>query len=222
MKKLFPIGLIFTLLFILVGCGTVSYSTEDFYYIVENGGLSLTECLIDDPVDVVIPEEEENGKKVLSIDDMVFYEMTYLESVVIPDSVQVVGDSCFAYDTSLKSVTLSSSMYMISLRTFMLCTGLEYIEIKEGTCKIEMHAFNKCSSLNTIILPSTLKIIDSSAFYGCKSLEYVFYNGSSEDWANVNVDSYYNSDLIDHVYYYSEEEAEGNYWHYADGVAVAW
>lgn len=222
MKKIFSFILIFTTLFILVGCGEKSYTTEEFHYIVENGGLSLSECLIDNPVDVVIPEVEGNGKTVLSIDDMVFYEMPYLESVVIPNSVKYVGSSCFAYDKKLTSVTLSSSMTLISIRTFLLCTSLEYVNIPEGVKKIEMHAFNKCSALNTIIIPKSIIEIDSSAFYGCTSLEYAFYAGSLEDFSKVNVDSYYNSDLLDNIYYYSEEYKEGNYWHYDNGVAVSW
>lgn len=222
MKKLFPLSLLVLFVLMLVSCGDKYYSTKDFTYVIENGGLSLVECNIDGPVDVTIVDVEENGKKVLSIDDMVFYKSKTLESIYIPDTVKTVGDACFGYCSKLKSVRLSPSMYMITLRTFMYCTGLEEINIPEGIKMIESHAFSHCTALKNVVIPSSIKEIDSSAFYLCSSMEYAFYAGTEEDWNKIKIQKYYNDNLLDNLYYYSETELSGNYWHYVDGVATAW
>ena len=58
------------------------------------------------------------------------------------------------------------------------------------------------------------------------SLASVYYNGTAEEWANVNGSS---STVFTNatVYYYIENETDvptvgGNYWHYVDGVPTAW
>ncbi len=57
---------------------------------------------------VVIPNKID-GKTVESIDDSAFENNTKIESVVIPESVILIGDGAFTGCTSLKSVTLKGS-----------------------------------------------------------------------------------------------------------------
>jgi len=49
----------------------------------------------------------------------------------------------------------------------------------------------------------------------------VFYRGTSGEWSNITVSSS-NDEITDHLYFYSEAELEGNYWHYVIDVPTPW
>ena len=54
----------------------------------------------------------------------------------------------------------------------------------------------------------------------------MYYNGTEEEWNNIDIEDY-NFDLTDaDIYFYSESEPSdtaGNYWHYDEnGVPVIW
>jgi len=55
----------------------------------------------------------------------------------------------------------------------------------------------------------------------------VYYEGTEEEWARVNINNEYNANkALNNAtkYFYSENEptTEGNYWHYVDGVVTKW
>ena len=64
-----------------------------------------------------------------------------LKSVVIPGSVEVVGEGAFAF-----------------------CVGLEELYLGAGVKKIEKQAFTGCSSLRRVVLPLTLEAFARDAF----------------------------------------------------------
>ena len=124
-----------------------------------------------------------------------------LTSIAIPDSVTTIGDYAFHGCTSLTSVTIPDSVTSIG-----------------GS------AFEDCTSLTSVTIPDSVTSIGWYAFRGCTSLTSVYYNGTTEEWANISIGSY-NDNLINSTrYYYSETEpaTDGNFWHYVDGKIVVW
>ena len=120
---------------------------------------------------------------------------------VIPDSVTLIGDHAFDNSNYLYSVYLSDNVTTI------------------GKC-----AFYYCSNLTSVVIGNATASIANHAFHGCNSLTSVFYKGAEAGWGEIEID-YSNDYLINATrYYYSEEHptAEGNYWHYVDGVAAVW
>ena len=75
-----------------------------------------------------------DGVPVVEIGEGAFSGRHLLESVVIPDSVEVVGERAFAE-----------------------CDGLEELRLGAGFKKIEEYAFNSCSSLKSVEIPARLK-----------------------------------------------------------------
>ena len=75
-----------------------------------------------------------DGVPVVEIGEGAFSGRHLLESVVIPDSVEVVGERAFAE-----------------------CDGLEELRLGAGIKKIEEYAFNSCSSLKSVEIPARLK-----------------------------------------------------------------
>lgn len=88
------------------------------------------------------------------------------ESYDIPGEVKLVGDGAFN-SQYLKRVTLS--------------TGLE---------KIAPYAFVCCKALEEIYVPKGLKHIYLKAFNFCKNLRKVYYEGSREEWEQINFTSF--------------------------------
>ena len=102
----------------------------------------------------------------------------------------------------------------------------EYIDGVKIT-SIGSSAFTSCRVKN-LILPSSLNVVSSSAFIACDSLQNVYYLGTEEGWADINIGSS-NSYLTKATrYYYVENESDvptdgGNYWHYdKNGNPVIW
>ena len=88
-------------------------------------------------------------------------------------------------------------------------------------------AFSNCSALQGITFGKHLQRIGDGAFYNCSRLKTVYYAGTAEEWANIEIDNTNNrnSYLINATkYYYSEIEPteEGKFWHYVDGKVVVW
>lgn len=121
---------------------------------------------------VVIPEEID-GLPVTEIKSQAFNEYTAygsyqypIKNIVIPNTVTKIGNRAFLNCSSLKCVELPNSLTSIETSTFKDCTSLQYIQIPKG-----------------------VKTIKSEAFYGCKSLTDVYFNGTEEEWNNIEINS---------------------------------
>lgn len=81
--------------------------------------------------------------------------------------------------------------------------------------------FRSFNGLNSIAIPTSVNTIDFAAFSGCDNLSKVYYEGTIEQWALIDIDD--NSYIDDAtIYYYSEEYKAGNYWHYVNYVPTIW
>lgn len=96
-----------------------------------------------------------------------------LTEVDLPDTVQKVGESAFAYCEALTKVDLSSSIATLEDSTFSSCSSLTDIRIPEGIVEIEPWCFYGCLSLQYLWLPDSLEYLslDNSL---PDSLEYLY------------------------------------------------
>lgn len=132
-----------------------------------------------------------------------------VKSVSIPESVKSIGDAAFFTCSKLESVTLPRGLTEIGQETFDHCAKLESIVLPDGVTVIGSAAFNCCSSLTSITIPQSVTEIKDSAFNACRNLKSVYYSGSSEDWAEIEI-SIYNGYLSNADIYTSDSNPNFN------------
>ncbi len=110
-----------------------------------------------------------------------------LETVLLPESIQSIGDNAFYACSSLSEFNIPPFVTQIGKYTFAQCSSIEEIEIPQGVTEIPENFFYQSSSLKTIILPSSITKINYLAFDGCP-IETVNYRGTTTQKANIDIE----------------------------------
>ena len=83
---------------------------------------------------------------------------------VIPNSVEIIGDSAFQHCNGLTSVIIPEGVTKIGFAAFAGCFDLTSVIISEGVTEIGATAFSFCTSLTSITFPSSLTTFGAGAF----------------------------------------------------------
>lgn len=106
-------------------------------------------------------------------------------SSVIPDSVEGIGTYAFSGCDSLTNLTIPNNVMSIG----------EY-------------AFVGCNDLTSITIPDSVTRIDLGAFAGCTELKDIYFTGTEEEWATIEI-GYFRNDILSsttiHYNYVPEE-----------------
>ena len=139
-----------------------------------------------------------------------------LKEFNIPDSVTEISPYAFSAAGGLEEVSLSSNLKTIPAACFNCCFNLLSITIPDKVTNIGDGAFLGCKNLSKIDMPLSIRKIGNQAFKDCNSLEYIYYDGSIDDWDNIDIsdnnESLQNSDIefakeyTDTDEYYDDEE----------------
>ena len=187
-------------------------------HVTSIGEYAFLEC--DSLTSVVIPDS------VTKIGAYAFEWCDSLTSLVIPDRVTLIDNGAFYNCYSLTSVEIPDSVTTIGDEAFCSCESLTSIVIPDSVTTIGSYAFSYCTSLTNVVIPDSVTLIGNEAFAYCDSLTSIYYNGTAEDWAEIEIYEWDNTYFLEAtVYYYSETQptTEGNYWHYDEnGNPVAW
>ena len=105
-----------------------------------------------------------------------------METAILPESLEKIGEYAFSYCKKLKTVNLPSNLKEIMYAAF-LNTGIKNIVLPESLKKIEGAAFDWCDNLKKITF--TNKVCSVS---NCKALEEIIYPA---DFTNYNKNSGY-------------------------------
>ncbi|MEE1011295.1 MAG: leucine-rich repeat protein, partial [Acutalibacteraceae bacterium] len=171
--------------------------TNGFYYIVENGEVTITyghSYGNNYRGNVVIPEQLA-GYPVTKINNKAFYNCMDLRSIIIPDSVTSIGDEAFNLCNSLKSVSIGKGVTEFGEGVFKICRSLESITLPDDITSIPDSTFFDCEGLTEITFSNSISSIDRDAFYLCKNLTDINFYGSDEDWESITIDSTNNTYL---------------------------
>lgn len=116
--------------------------------------------------------------KISEIKRWAFRGCTALESAKVPESVRVMGISCFYGCTSLTTVELPNGITSIPDATFYECASLTSISIPQTVKSITYRAFYNCTGLTALQLPSGLESLTNGTFNGCTSIASVSFPAS--------------------------------------------
>ena len=104
----------------------------------------------------------------------VFEYNNNLTSVIIPNSVTIIGEAAFVGCNSLTSIDIPNSVISIGNSAFENCESLTSVNIPNSVAYIGENAFNSCSSLtSSITIPNSVTSIEDGLFSGCSSLTSV-------------------------------------------------
>lgn len=116
-----------------------------------------------------------------SINKIIFGTM----NTVIPDTVEIIGESAFAHNENIYEILIPSSVKTIEQNAFYYCENLEKVYIENGLETIGHCAFGSCS-FASIFLPNTIINIGGYAFYGVTIDRYLTIycesSGPLETW----------------------------------------
>lgn len=91
-------------------------------------------------------------------------------ALVIPDGIEVIPKSAFAYCGSIDSLILGTGVKRIEQLAFTACTSLKEVTLPDSVEYVGEYAFSLCSALDTLSLGSGLETIDKYAFSSLHSL----------------------------------------------------
>ena len=140
----------------------------------EDGNLVVTD-FIKEQQRVIIPEG------VVAIGPRAF-DASYVQEVIIPDTVKEIGNEAFLRCKNLESVVFPNDIKEIGEGLFQDCTRLRSFIVPETVETIGASAFYR-SGLSTIYIPYSVSYIDGGAFQ--ELTLSIYYAGPECWWENL-------------------------------------
>ncbi len=107
---------------------------------------------------------------VTSIGMYAFYDLSVIESIILPESLTSIGYAAFQR-TLMNSIEIPDAVTTIGPWAFESCTDLASLILPEALTSIGSWAFQNCDALTEVTLPGSLTSVGESAFAGCDALE---------------------------------------------------
>ena len=117
--------------------------------------------------DIVIPDSVE------VIGEHAFFPCHSMESIVIPNSVKEIQDRAFSCCINLKELKIPSSVKKIGDDVFYLCKNLKTVTMSNSVTEFGARNFYDCIRLEEIKLSNNLTKIPEGTFWGCRSLKEI-------------------------------------------------
>lgn len=166
--------IIMTAVILLLPTYTYASSTDDgiLYELSEDESYVILTGYSYLDISFTIPSEID-GLPVKEIAAFAFASNTTLTSIIIPDSVTVIGEGAFKNCTNLVSVTLPEGLTELPYECFSYCSMLKKIILPESLISIDDYCFENCSMLGKLRIPPYVTNIGYDAFVHCESIYLV-------------------------------------------------
>ena len=124
-----------------------------------------------------------------STGEWTFGDCSKLSNVILENGVKTIGYCTFYGCSSLSSITIPNSVTYIDSYAFDGCSSLSSVTVSSRVSFVGDFAFQNCSGLTNITIPSSISSIGAGAFNYCASLKDVYFTGTKDQWAAVNIGS---------------------------------
>lgn len=105
-----------------------------------------------------------------SIGDYAFMGCDSVTSIVIPESVNEIGECAFAQCSNLQHIDLGNHLQIIGEGAFQECELLPWIDIPASVTEVRAQAFYRCYSLLAGNIPKTVEVFGESVFSYCTEM----------------------------------------------------
>ena len=139
--------------------------------------------------------EFETGSQLTQIPAGCFEGCTKLQEVVLPNTLETIGNSAFSGCTVLKTIKLPNSLISINAGAFSDCAALESIKLPEALQTIESSAFLNCVKFTELNLPTTVTRFGAQAIKGTSVREIILPEGITE----LNENQFNGCDSLEHI-----------------------
>ena len=107
--------------------------------------------------------------------------------LTVPDTVDgqavtTLASGCFRNCRELTTVILPETLTVIGPEAFSGCSGLRGLYLPDGMRSIGENAFAGCIAMEAICIPATVTAIAEGTFNDCASLLYINYGGGFQSW----------------------------------------
>lgn len=118
---------------------------------------------------VIIPNSVE------TIGEQAFYECGSLNNVTLGDKISSIGNLAFQSCVSLTSLNIPNSVITIGDNAFSGCSNLTFLRLGENVNIIGKYAFSYCSKLTSLTIPNKTTKVGNYAFYNCEMLANIHF-----------------------------------------------
>ena len=141
-------------------------------------------------INPVIPDTDSDGRAVKEIGRGVFANKSNIVSVVIPDTVEVLGirsdssadtDGVFFNCSALKTIVYNGKLKLVVDQTFNGCSALNVSELWNCMDMIETigrGSFQKVILPENLVFPASLVTLEKWSFQHCKGVKTITFAGN--------------------------------------------
>ena len=123
----------------------------------------------------------------LSKDGKALYAMVPSADVRIPGTVKSVMRALLSGSGILETLIIEDGVEDIGEQAFSVCLNLSSVELPKTITIISEEAFSFCEKLESITIPKSVKKIKEDAFSYCTSLAEFRYEGTVEEWSRITL-----------------------------------
>ena len=162
---------------------------------------------------------------VTTLDTNCFAYCRSLSDIAIPENVSWIRESFFhcsnlnniSVDSRNKCFTSEDGVLYNKNKTSIICypAGKEnsFFVIPKTVTTIARDSFIEASNIKCLFIPKSVTMIEVYAFDYCNNLNEVYYEGTPDEWNNIRIDTYYNSntELLSSTIHYNYSPHEHSY-----------
>ena len=116
-----------------------------------------------------------------------------LTEIEFPEQLTSIGAFALAGNKSLKTIKMGDNVTIVGICAFQNCFDLESVKLSANLTSIGKGGFSGCMKLTSITLPVSLTSIGADAFNYASKLTEIIYEGTMEQWSQIQLGAGWNN-----------------------------
>ena len=128
----------------------------------------------------------EMSKNLEKIGTKAFWNCKSLKEIKLYNKLKRIGSYAFV-GNAISSIVIPDSVTLIGLNAFYNCDSLRKVVLSSGLTELSYNAFESCDNLKSVVIYDGLKTICDAAFKDCNNLSSVFYSADETKWDRIDI-----------------------------------